>query len=129
VVTAIPCDGSAPVAPLPGAIVTSGPVGDGLADALGFALEEPAEAVPLPLPVGLTMVVVLVVQAVSASPSTAAKTAPETVLIRLMSPPFPGMYGMYATSSPSLYEFPRTKTTELDVYSSVPIQSQRVVRL
>jgi hypothetical protein len=89
-------------------IVTSGPVGDGLADALGFALAEPAEAV-LPLPAGLTMVVVLVVQADSA----ATKTAAETVLVRLMSPPFPGRYGMYATPSLSLYGFRTDKTAQL----------------
>jgi hypothetical protein len=74
---------------LPGVIVTSGPVGDGLADA-GALVFAPGEAV-LPA-AGRTTVVVLTVQAVSTIPSTATQATRETVLIRLMSPPFPATY-------------------------------------
>ena len=79
-VTVIPFDGSAPAAPLPGVIVTTGPAGDGLA--AGGRVRPPGCAAPL-APVFPKTVVVLPVQAVTAATSAAAATA-ETTRIALM---------------------------------------------
>ena len=78
-VTVIPFDGSAPAAPLPGVIVTTGPAGDGLAGADVF----PAGCAAPLAPVFPKTVVVLPVQAVTAATSAAAATA-ETTRIALM---------------------------------------------
>jgi hypothetical protein len=76
-------DGSAPLVPLPGVIVTTGPAGDGLAEAdAGPADAEAGWAVPLG-PDFSMMVVVLPVQAVSTSANAPAATA-ETTRIALM---------------------------------------------
>jgi hypothetical protein len=83
-VTVIPLDGSAPLAPLPGVIVTTGPAGDGFAGAAAeWAGALPAgPAAPL-APVFPMTVAVLPVQAVTAATSSPAATA-ETTWIALM---------------------------------------------
>jgi hypothetical protein len=88
----IPFDGSAPVAPLAGVMVTAGPVGVGLgvADA-GFAPAVPvADAAPV-LPAWLADVVPLPVQAVTARTSALAAANADTARIPLMSTPFPSI--------------------------------------
>jgi hypothetical protein len=77
-VTVIPFDGSAPRAPFPGVIVTTGPAGDGFAVAEAW----PPAADPL-APAFSMMVVLLPVQAVTAATSAPAATA-ETTRIALM---------------------------------------------
>ena len=91
VLTVIPFDGSAPPALAPGVIVTAGPAGDGLADALAVppCPVLPGDWVPL-APDRSMMVVVLPVHPVTASANAApAATAEIAALIALMSAPFP----------------------------------------
>ncbi|HEY0804574.1 MAG TPA: hypothetical protein VGD84_05900 [Pseudonocardiaceae bacterium] len=77
-VTVIPFDGSAAFAPFPGVIRTTGPAGDGLADAAAWvAAAFPAAADPL-APACPMMVVVLPVQAATAATSAPAATAETT---------------------------------------------------
>jgi hypothetical protein len=78
-VTVIPFDGSAPLAPLPGAIVTTGPAGVGFADA--FAAEALFAA-------DVTAVVPLLVHPASAMPSTASAATPP-IPMRLIEKPIP----------------------------------------
>ena len=79
-VTVIPGDGFAPLAPFPGVIVTTGPAGDGFADA---EAGPPAVAAAPLAPAFSMMVVLLPVQAVTAATSAPAATA-ETTRIALM---------------------------------------------
>ena len=82
-VTVIPFDGSAPLAPFPGVIVTTGPAGDGFAEApaaarpptRGPARRRLLDAVVVPLPV----------QAATAAASAAPAARAETARIALMS--------------------------------------------
>jgi hypothetical protein len=83
-VTVIPFDGSAPVAAFPGVIVTTGPAGEGFAEAEAECPAAlPADCADPLAPVFSTMVVVLPVQAVTVATSAPAATA-ETTRIALM---------------------------------------------
>jgi hypothetical protein len=77
-VTVIPFDGSAPLAPFPGVIVTTGPVGE------GEAARAPADAVP-PFAAACTVVVPLPVQAVTAAASAAQAARAQNARIALIS--------------------------------------------
>ena len=83
-VTVIPGDGLAPLAPLPGVIVTTGPAGDGRAEG---AADRPAGPDP-PAPVYSMMVVVLPVQAATVSVSAAPAATAESARITLMPTPY-----------------------------------------
>jgi len=84
-VTVIPVDGSAPPAPFPGVIVTTGPAGDGFAE--GEA-DRPADCAG-PLAPDFSMpVVVLPVQAATVSASAAPAVKAENARITLMPTPY-----------------------------------------
>ena len=83
-VTVIPWDGSVPVAPFPGVIVTTGPVGDGEAAADAPPAGAPADAVP-PFAAACTVEVPLPVQAVTAAASAAQAVRAQNVRIALIS--------------------------------------------
>jgi hypothetical protein len=78
-VTVMPFEGSAALAPFPGVIRTTGPAGDGLADAAAWlAAAFPACAADPLAPACPMMVVVLPVQAATAATSAPAATADTT---------------------------------------------------
>jgi len=90
VVTVIPCDGSAPVSPLTGVMVTGGPLGVGLGVADGWLAPVPPVAdAPAVLPAWDADVVALPVHAVTARTSALVAANADTARIPLMSTPFP----------------------------------------
>jgi hypothetical protein len=83
-VTVIPFDGSAPLAPFPGVIVTTGPADEGEAVAEAPPARAPADAVP-PFAAACTVEVPLPVQAVTAAASAAQAARAQNDLIALIS--------------------------------------------
>jgi hypothetical protein len=84
-VTVIPFDGSAPPAPFPGVIVTTGPAGDGFP--VGEA-DRPADCAAPLAPDFSMAVVVLPVQAATVSASVAPAVKAENARIALMPTPY-----------------------------------------